>query len=1000
MKRCGCVTSLVHERAVRQALFSLLFALAVLVAPRTVAAGEPGWTWLTIETPMVSVHYHKDIEPIAQRVASLIEDLRVQMTRDLGWKLSQPLHIVIVDSTDSANGSATAFPYNTMRLFVTGPDDMSVLSDYDDWYVQLVSHEHMHIMQMDNIHGIPAVINAIIGRTISPNQAQPRWLLEGYSVIHESMFSTGGRMRSSMYDMFLRADVIDDRILTIDQMFNTPRRWPRGTAWYLYGSQFLSWIVDIYGYSLLSAIAIDTSDEIIPFGVNRHIYRFTGRTYEQLYPAWQQHIKKHYAAQLEPVFKRGLREGKRITFNGYEAHYPRFVPNKARTEPGYAELVYHSSTSFRKAGFYRLVFDSKTAVKPGSDTLYVRADGTASASFAPDGAMIYSATQPWRKQFWFHDLHRIEPGKTATAGTEKAIERLTFGNRALAPDVSPDGHRVVFTVNHHGTSYLRIADLTADNKLINARTLVPSARFDQAYTPRFSPDGTKVVYSVWTHGGNRDIRIVDVQTGKFRQLTSDRAVDMQPVFSPDGTYILFASDRTAISNIYAYHLPTDILYQVTNVRTGAYHPALSPDGETLVYVGYTSFGFDLWTMPFDPNRFLTPEPYIDDRPPSRMSPTYRNWKTKAYNPLPSLRPRAVSLDYGPGTYGQAFKIQAYGADAVGLHNINLMADFETEKLIPYASVQYAYNRLPFSFYSNLFSSVAPRKTNLLDETESRWHARTFGWTNGISVAMPSSYESQHFGLSYSIAHTFGKVPVGSVADPYAALQSRPVRGNVGVVRGSWSYSNTERYAGSIGTERGFTLSAFADIADLYTASDYFVYAFGYNTTGYIALPWMRHHTLALHLSGAVSTSNYPGRGLYFVGGFIDTTIQDVIKNTMFQGGFVLRGYDAGAFIGSQYHLANAEYRFPIATVDRGIATLPFYLQRVSGNLFIDYGGAFETLDVNDFGGQFHTGIGAELLVDLQIGYFGLFNTRFGYAKGFGQYAIPNGQLYFAVSAPF
>lgn len=228
-----------HERAVRQALISLLFALFVLLAPHNATAGEPGWTWLTIETPMVSVHYHKDIEPIAQHVANRIEDLRVQMTRDLGWKLSQPLHIVIVDNTDSANGSATAFPYNTMRLFVTGPDDMSALGDYDDWYVQLVSHEHMHIMQMDNIHGIPAVINAIIGRTLAPNQAQPRWLLEGYSVLHESRFSTGGRMRSSMYDMYLRADVIDDRILTIDQMFNTPRRWPRGTAWYLYGSQFL-----------------------------------------------------------------------------------------------------------------------------------------------------------------------------------------------------------------------------------------------------------------------------------------------------------------------------------------------------------------------------------------------------------------------------------------------------------------------------------------------------------------------------------------------------------------------------------------------------------------------------------------------------------------------------------------------------------------------------------------------------------------------------------------
>jgi outer membrane protein assembly factor BamA len=133
---------------------------------------------------------------------------------------------------------------------------------------------------------------------------------------------------------------------------------------------------------------------------------------------------------------------------------------------------------------------------------------------------------------------------------------------------------------------------------------------------------------------------------------------------------------------------------------------------------------------------------------------------------------------------------------------------------------------------------------------------------------------------------------------------------------------------------------------------------------------------------------------------MDTKIEDVINNTIFQGGFVLRGYEPVSFIGSQYHLANAEYRFPIATVDSGVSTLPFFLQRVSGNLFVDYGGAFNKLDIENYRDQFHTGVGGELFLDLQLGYYTLLNIRLGYAKGFGEFAVPGGQKYMAVAAPF
>jgi len=956
--------------------------------------------WWTIHTPHARVHYHKGIEDIADRTADLIERLHEHMSKDIGWTPTQTVEIVITDDSDSANGSATAFPYNTIRLYVTAPDDMSPLGDYDNWFLELVSHEFTHILHMDNITGIPAIANSVLGRTFSPNQAQPRWLLEGFAVLHESRMTTGGRMRSSMYDMYLRADVIENRIKRIDEVSNSPRNWPQGNVWYLYGSRFLGWITDTYGYDVLPALAAEASSQVIPYGVNRNIRRITGRTYLELYEGWQKYLRQHYAEQLRTVHERGLREGSQLTFRGEWVSSPRFIPSVARSSGKNAEVLFHASNSHGRSGFYRIGIDDPAKARNNDESLIVRSSGTCTASFVPDGSIIYSSTAPFRGLYYFHDLHRIGPNRRAPSGLEPSIERLTFGHRARYPDVSPDGRRVVYSVNHRGTSYLKIADLSADGVVSNSKTLVSSARYEQVYTPRFSPDGRSVAYSVWARGGYRDIRIVDVESGRYRQLMHDRAMDMQPSFSRDGRYLLYSSDRTGIANIYAYELATGVLHQVTNVRTGAYQPELSPDGKILVYVGYKSQGYDIYSMEFSSENFLVPLPVSVERMQGVLEPPRTNWERTRYNPLPSLRPRSFGYKYGPGTYGQAVTIEVSGSDVVGHHGVYMGANFETEKLMPYATARYSYYRLPFTWNSSVFTSVGPRGGYYLNDEETIWLERRVGWTNGIVYSRPMGFQSQSYGISYSISRTGGSLPVGSGLDPYSNVSRDPIRGNIGVARVAWSYSNAEQYTASVGPERGFTLGAAVDFADVYTGSDYSIYSFSYQSTAYVPMPWLRHHTVALHLGGASASGNYPRRGLYYVGGFTDTRIEDLINNTVFQGGFVLRGYEPISFIGSQYHLANVEYRFPIVVADRGVSTLPVFLQRVSGLLFFDYGGAFDTLDVENIRDQFHTGVGGELLVDMLFGYYSFFNFRFGYAKGFGEVAIPGGQKYFVVAAPF
>src|SRR3954454_8141097 len=276
---------------------------------RPARAGDPYLDWYTVKSPHFRVHYAAGLEDIAQRTTSSAEAVYRRLVPQLGWDPTQVTEIVVTDDTDSANGSANVVPYNTVRVFASAPDDMSPLGDYDNWINELVTHEYTHILQIDNTSGLPAVGNAILGKTYAPNQAQPRWILEGLAVVMETEHTSGGRLRSSQFDMFLRADVLEGRLARLDEMSNPGRRWPGGNLWYLYGAKFIGWIVDTYGPDTYAAVATDYGASIIPWGINRAIRRVTGRTYEQLYVGWQAYLEKKYAAQAAQVCARGLREG-------------------------------------------------------------------------------------------------------------------------------------------------------------------------------------------------------------------------------------------------------------------------------------------------------------------------------------------------------------------------------------------------------------------------------------------------------------------------------------------------------------------------------------------------------------------------------------------------------------------------------------------------------------------------------------------------------------------
>jgi len=958
-------------------------------------AGDPYLKWYTVKTPHFRIHYHGGLEDLAQRGASSAEAAYERLVPQLGWAPKQVTEVVLTDDTDGANGSATPIPYNAMFLFATAPDDMSALADYDNWINELVTHEYTHILQLDNTSGLPAIGNAILGKTFAPNQAQPRWIKEGLAVAMETAHTSGGRLRSSQFDMYLRADVLEKRLAPLDQISNPARRWPGGNLWYLYGANFIGWIVDTYGPNIFAAVAADYGASVIPWGINRAIRRVTGRTYEQLYEGFRAYLERKYAAQKQAVLARGLREGRRLTRRGFNAATPVFMPDCG--EPRGRRLLYARDDGHTTSGIYSL--DLAAEDPDQSAELIARSEGRGLA-VDRDCSLYFDNPAPSRRLYSFNDLFR-QPGNTRSpAGTERNRERLTIGARASTPDVSPDGRWLSYVTNRAGTNTLRIAHVNAQHELTDERALVPSAEGEQAYTPRFSPDGRQLAYSAWTRGGYRDIRIVDTRSGAFYEVSHDRALDQQPTWSPDGKMLYFVSDRTGIANVFAYELGSHQLMQVTNVLTGAYMPTVSNDGRQLVYVGYSSYGFDLFALALEPSRFLPAPEVLVDRPAPFEPSISHNWPVESYNPLPTLRPRAWRIAYGPGTFGNTLTIGTRGSDAIGRHA------FDAALTIPTnldgeigASANYAYNRLPFSFQTGVFRSAAPRNDYRYGEQRPLTTEHITGVSTGLTWSVPGEFDAQSVALSYTVANFSRELPTGTRADPFSPVPYTPQRGYLGVLHLGYSYSNVQSTAYGIGGEKGFSLGLGLDEAAEALGSESTLTAIGGVASVYQLMPWARHHVLALALSGGTSTGSYVRRGLYATGGFVDQSLYDSYNSVIRQSAFVLRGYAPGQFIGTSYNLLNVEYRLPIIYADRGLSTLPIFLRTVSGVLFFDYGGAYSQIDPNKPFAQFHGGIGAELWLDTITSYFIQSNLRLGVAHGL-DHDSPGYQTYAVIVSGF
>jgi hypothetical protein len=508
------------------------------------------------------------------------------------------------------------------------------------------------------------------------------------------------------------------------------------------------------------------------------------------------------------------------------------------------------------------------------------------------------------------------------------------------------------------------------------------------------------VFSWWRQGGRRDIYTIDVATRAITQITRDRAYDLEPRFSPDGTLIYFVSDRTGVYNLYAFERATGKVWQATNVVDGVFDPAISPDGKTLAFVGFRADGYDLETAPIDRSTWReAPEPLLDrpDVPPPPQEP----WRpTHWYNPFRTLYPFTWKPYAVPDGYGEILGIELSGSDVVGRHAWSLRLGLGTGRAddVQFAA-NYSYTGLWPSLNMGISHALQRRGGLIINGKELGWDADT--WSLGTSIGLPIYRDvvaASDLVFSYNWSTTRSKTTPPPI-DPSDLTPKYPETGNTAGFGATWYYSKQRRFQYSVSTEQGRSLSLSVGVGARALGSSFDVYSASWHYTEWVPLPWhnrfLRDHVLMLSYGGGISGGAPGHRPLFFLGGYPSQDLLTSIYDFSRPGTASLRGYGFASQYGDQFHVVNLEYRFPIAWIERGLETFPLYLRRLHGRLFTDYGGAFS----GDFAfDKLKVGAGAEVMLEITYAYYFNAALQLGYAHGFMKGG--GDQVYFLLNAPF
>ena len=188
-------------------------------------------------------------------------------------------------------------------------------------------------------------------------------------------------------------------------------------------------------------------------------------------------------------------------------------------------------------------------------------------SWSPGGAQLAFASD--REGDW--EIFTMGADGSAQTNITGPNQSLSYDD--MNPDWSPDGTRIIFEGVRQGASEILTADPDGTDEVnLTAEDDPPFANIN-GY-PSYRPDGSKIVFMRAPNDGSDewDIWVMDPDgTDKEDVLPDDEWQDLAPAWSPNGTQIIFHSNRSEFgTDLFTIDYPAAAQAQATAVgSTGA-----------------------------------------------------------------------------------------------------------------------------------------------------------------------------------------------------------------------------------------------------------------------------------------------------------------------------------------------------------------------------------------------------------------------------------------------
>ncbi|HAS47635.1 MAG TPA: hypothetical protein DCS93_44570 [Microscillaceae bacterium] len=545
--------------------------------------------WSQIKTDKVRVIFPRNLEKQGQRVANIVHYLWDNSNETIGDKM-MPVTIFLQNQTTNPNGFVSPGPFRS-EFYMTPPQFM--FNGSSSWLDMLAIHEYRHVKQFSNSRrGVSGVVRTVLGSWPwggVVGAALPRWYFEGDAVVSETELSKTGRGRQPSFEMEYRS-------LLMNNIYYGYEKAAAGSLkdfvpdHYRLGYYMINYGRRKYGKQLWAGVmqdAVKYRSVFYPF--SRGLKRRTGMTTPKMYKKVRAELDSIWKAQDQEIKylpTKKIKHPKKPTVVSYE--FPHYLGN--------TDTLVVQKSGYNEVRSYYKVFPDGTEERITMSGLNASVNNSLSVN---GGKMCWSESR-FHPRWGLKDYSIIKVYDFKT----KRKKRITGKSKYFAPALSPDGNKIV-TVETSDNLQHTLVILNADGKVLN-RLANPDNNF---YTFPTWADNESIVV-VKQQSEQNQLQLINSTSGEATNLTPPTSQLMAyPYVYKD--FIFFSGAYTGIHNIFAVKRGENQLYQVTSSKLGAFYPSVSPDGNTLVMSEFSPKGYDITTMPLQPENWI---PYNDATP--------------------------------------------------------------------------------------------------------------------------------------------------------------------------------------------------------------------------------------------------------------------------------------------------------------------------------------------------------------------------------------------------